>query len=81
MSRSAVLGLMVPILVILHFFLHVGLGIGGAAPDLLTLALLLAARESGLGLGGALGFIFGILEDAFSVLAFGAIKNGTRRRK
>jgi rod shape-determining protein MreD len=72
MTRKTVLGILVPILVILHFFLHVGLRIERAAPDLLTLALLFAARENGMGPGGALGFFFGLLEDAFSVLAFGA---------
>ena len=72
MTRRAVLGLLVPLLVVVHFFLHVGFGIERAAPDLLTLALLLAARETGMGAGGAMGFFFGLLEDAFSVLAFGA---------
>ncbi len=55
-----------------HFLLHVGLGIGDAAPDLLTVALLLAAREVGLGTGAGLGLVFGLLEDALSVVAFGA---------
>lgn len=59
-------------LVVLHFFLHVGLGLGGAAPDLLTVALLVGARETRIGSAAALGFTFGLLEDAFSVLAFGA---------
>ena len=72
MTRKTVLGLLVPLLVVVHFFLHVGFGIERAAPDLLTLALLLAARETGMGAGGAMGFFFGLLEDAFSVLAFGA---------
>ena len=72
MTRKTVFRLLVPSLVVLHFFIHVGFGIERAAPDLLTLALLLAARETGLGLGGAMGFFFGLLEDAFSVLAFGA---------
>ena len=72
MTRRAVPGLLVPLLVVVHFFLHVGFGIERAAPDLLTLALLLAARETGMGTGGAMGFFFGLLEDAFSVLAFGA---------
>jgi rod shape-determining protein MreD len=58
--------------VVLHLFLHLGLGIGRAAPDLMTVALLLAVREVGMGAGGALGFLFGLLEDSFSVLAFGA---------
>ena len=59
-------------LLVLHFFLHVGLGYGRGAPDLLTIGLLLAAREVGVGGAAALGFVFGLLEDALSVLAFGA---------
>jgi cell shape-determining protein MreD len=55
-----------------HFLLHVGFGFGHGAPDLLTVALLLAAREIGLGRAAALGFFFGLLEDALSVLTFGA---------
>ena len=39
---------------------------------MLTLALLLAAREVTMGWGGGLGFFFGLLEDSFSGLAFGA---------
>ena len=62
----------VALLVTLHFFLHVGLGLGSGAPDLLTVALLTGAREVRMGVGAALGFAFGLLEDAFSVLAFGA---------
>jgi len=56
----------------LHFLLHVGLGIGSGAPDLLTVALLLGAREVRVGSAAGLGFVFGILEDALSVIAFGA---------
>lgn len=59
-------------LVVLHFLLHLGLGLGRAAPDLLTVALLLTAWTGGIGRGAGLGFVFGLLEDAFSVLAFGA---------
>jgi cell shape-determining protein MreD len=58
--------------VLLHLFLHLGLGIGRGAPDLLTIALLLAARELGMGWGGGLGLVLGLMEDSFSVLAFGA---------
>ena len=72
MKRNTLLGFLVPLLVILHFLFHVGFSLEGTAPDLLTLALLLAARETGMGWGGALGFVFGLLEDAFSILAFGA---------
>jgi rod shape-determining protein MreD len=59
-------------LFVLHFLLHLGLGFGRVAPDLLTVALLVGARRLRMGSGAALGFAFGILEDAFSVLAFGA---------
>jgi rod shape-determining protein MreD len=72
MRKRTTLGLLVPSVVILHFLLHVGFSIGRAAPDLLTLAVLLAAREVEMGPGGVVGFFFGLLEDAFSVLAFGA---------
>lgn len=56
----------------LHFVLHVGLGLGPEAPDLLTVALLLAAREVDLGRAAGTGLVFGLLEDALSVLSFGA---------
>ena len=36
------------------------------------MALLIAAREVDIGWGAGLGFLLGLLEDAFSVLAFGA---------
>lgn len=58
-------------LAFLHFLLHLGFGLGREAPDLLTVALLVAARRTGVGWGAGLGFAFGLLEDAFSVLAFG----------
>jgi cell shape-determining protein MreD len=59
-------------LVVAHFVLHVGFGYGRGAPDLLTVALLVAARELGLGAAAVVGLVFGLLEDALSVLAFGA---------
>lgn len=59
------------LLVVLHFFLHLGLGYGPGAPDLLTVALLVAAREVSMGTAAGTGFVLGLLEDAFSVLAFG----------
>ena len=61
--------LLVFALLVLHFLLHVGLAYGSGAPDLLTVALLLAAREIGLGRAAVLGLSFGLLEDALSVLA------------
>ena len=62
----------VAVLVVLHFLLHLGVGLGVEAPDLLTVGLLVGAREVRMGSGAALGFAFGLLEDAFSVVAFGA---------
>lgn len=71
--RSAIrVWTVVGVLVILHFGLHLSLALGKSAPDLLTVALLIAAREVGVGGGAGLGFLFGLLEDAFSVVAFGA---------
>lgn len=64
--------ILVVALLFLHLLLHVGLGYGRGAPDLLTIALLLAAREVGLGSAAAVGLFFGLLEDALSVLSFGA---------
>ena len=60
------------LLILLHFGLHVSLGFNEGAPDLLVVALLIAAREVGLGRGAGLGFFLGLLDDAFSLLAFGA---------
>lgn len=59
-------------LILLHFTLHVGFGLGVAAPDLLTVALLIAARGTGVGTAGGVGLVFGLLEDALSVASFGA---------
>jgi len=59
-------------LVLLHLLFQVGLGVGGWVPDLLTVALLLGSREVRTGTGAAMGFVFGLMEDAFSLLAFGA---------
>ena len=64
--------LVVAVLATLHLLLHVGLSMDGGAPDLLTLGLLLASREIGIGKAASLGLFFGLLEDALSVLAFGA---------
>lgn len=72
MSQRPVVWVLVGTLFVLHFVLHVGLGIGRGAPDLLTVALLLAAREVGVGTAGGIGLFCGLLEDSLSVLAFGA---------
>ena len=72
MSRPLVGWSVVVLLVLLHFGLHVGLGLRSAAPDLLTVALLLGARDLRIGGAAGLGFFFGLLEDSLSVLVFGA---------
>ena len=59
-------------MILLHFGLHLSLGLGASAPDLLVVALLIAARELDMGWGAGLGFFMGLLDDAFSLLAFGA---------
>lgn len=71
--RGALLGrVTVVLLAFFHFLLHLGLGLGNVAPDLLTISLLLAAREVRMGTAAGIGFVFGLLLDAFSLLAFGA---------
>jgi rod shape-determining protein MreD len=59
-------------LVVAHFGLHLTLGVEGRAPDLLTVAVLLAARQLAGGAAAAVGFSLGLLEDAVSLGAFGA---------
>jgi len=71
MRTGVRVGLVTGLLVALHFFLRLGLGYGSIAPDLLTLGLLVAARELRTGSAAALGLFLGVLEDSFSILAFG----------
>ena len=59
-------------LILLHFLLHVGLGLGLSAPDLATLGVLVLARETGFVAGAAVGLGVGLLEDALNVLSFGS---------
>ena len=70
--RSPGVWIVVIALFVAHFLLHAGFGMGASAPDLLTVALLLAAREVGVGTAAGLGLVFGLLEDSLSVLSFGA---------
>lgn len=72
MTRGPFFWLAVASLPVLHFLFRVGFGAGAFAPDLLILAVLLVAREVRLGRAAFVGFGLGILEDAFSILAFGA---------
>lgn len=59
-------------LVVAHFALHLSFGIGASAPDLLVIAVLLAARQVSGGPAAGVGFGLGLLEDAVSLGAFGA---------
>ena len=71
-ARTWRLWFFVALLVVLHFVLHLAIGFGPAAPDLLLVAVLLGARRLG-GAGAAgLGFVLGLIEDALSLVAFGA---------
>lgn len=60
------------LLVLLHFVLRVGLGLGPLVPDLLVVAVLLAAREMRAGWAAGLGLLLGVLEGALVPFAFGA---------
>ena len=70
-QRGSLVWLAVVTLFALHFVLHIGLSYGREAPDLLTLGVLIAVRETSLGRASALGLVTGLLEDAMSLLAFG----------
>jgi len=71
-GRSFSYWLLILTLVVLYFFLHLALGFGTAVPDLLTVALLLAARQVRAGAAAAMGFVLGLLRDSLSLVAFGA---------
>jgi rod shape-determining protein MreD len=60
------------LLVVLHFLLRVGLGYEQLAPDLLVVALLIAARQLPAGFAAGLGLLFGILDGALVPFALGA---------
>ena len=60
------------LLPVLHLTLHVGFGFGARAPDLLTVGLLVTARQVRTGTAAGTGFALGLMEDALSILSFGA---------
>jgi cell shape-determining protein MreD len=70
-TRWQFVGLIVA-LVLLHFVLRVGLGLGFYVPDLLTVALLLAARRMRAGAAAGLGVLFGVLDGAMNPFTMGA---------
>ena len=72
-NNNAGFWIFIIILVVLHFGVHVALGLRGIAPDFLTIALLLGSRRlTGSGAAG-LGLALGILNDALSLTGFGAM--------
>ena len=54
----------IAVLVVLHFVLRVGLGLDQLAPDLLVVALLLAAREIRAGAAAGFGLVLGVLDGS-----------------
>jgi rod shape-determining protein MreD len=67
-----VLGLFLLVLTLLHLLLQIGFGLGTAAPDVLTVALLLGARRMTPPAAAALGLVLGVVNDALALLAFGS---------
>ena len=62
----------ITVLVVLHFVVRIGLGWEQLAPDLLVVALLLAARELRAGAAAGLGFLLGILDGSIVPFALGS---------
>ena len=60
------------LLVLLHFVLRVGLGLGPYAPNLLVVALLLGARRYRAGGAAGLGVLLGLLDGAVNPFTMGA---------
>ncbi|MGQ0561457.1 MAG: rod shape-determining protein MreD [Gemmatimonadota bacterium] len=63
----------IALLVILHLILHVAIGLSTAAPDLMTIAVLLSARRLKGSAAAAVGLVLGLLIDALSLTTFGAL--------
>lgn len=66
------LALYAALLVLLHFLLRVGLGIGRAAPDLLAVLVLQVGRRTTGSRATAVGALLGLLEDATGIHNLGA---------
>jgi rod shape-determining protein MreD len=63
----------IAVLVVAHLVLHVAIGLTTVAPDLMTVAVLLAARRVKGSAGAAIGVGIGLLTDALSLTTFGAL--------
>jgi rod shape-determining protein MreD len=71
-ARTGTFSGFVALLLLAHLGLHVGLGFSAYMPDLLTVAVLLAARRLGTPVATLLGVTLGLIEDALALSAFGA---------
>jgi rod shape-determining protein MreD len=63
----------IAVLIVAHLVLHVAIGLTTVAPDLMTVAVLLAARRVKGSAGAAIGVAIGLLTDALSITTFGAL--------
>ena len=72
MDRRWPFVLFIVLLVVLHLFLKVGVGFGFWAPDLLTIALLLAARRLQAGWAAGTGLAIGLIRDSVNLTTFGS---------
>jgi rod shape-determining protein MreD len=70
--KLARFALFIALLAVVHLTLHVGLGYGRGAPDLLVAAALLASRRLSGARATALGCALGLLDDALGIRDFGA---------
>lgn len=70
-SRIALAALVV-LLAVLYFVLRVGMGLGLLVPDLIVVAVLLAARQLRPGWAAGVGLLLGVLEGSVFPLTFGA---------
>lgn len=70
-SRWALAALVI-VLVALHFVFRVGFGLGERFPDLLVVAVLLAARQMRAGWAAGLGLLLGYLEGSVIPFSLGA---------
>lgn len=65
--RPRAFTLFVAVLVILDITLHTGLGLGGLAPDLITVAVLLVARRTTAPKVVSLAIVLGLIDGAVAV--------------
>ena len=70
--RNGAFAIFIGILILIDLALHVGLGYGSVAPDLITVAALLAARRLTGAKAALLGLAIGLLADSLALNSFGA---------